>query len=186
MPAGRKMIIAASLMTLGYLAVQIEGKVKTGSIKQPPGTATPVLWREPENIASRDLFYGPGGEQHVPHGAFTFDKEDMAGTNPKFDVVDDDGVKWRVKMGPEARPETAASRLLWAVGYFANEDYFMAALHVGNMPRLRRGRNLVTPPGNVFNVRMKRHLNDEKKIGTWAWANDPFTGTREWNGLRVL
>ena len=34
-------------------------------------------------------------------------------------------MKWRVKLGVEARPETVASRLVWAVGYYANEDYFL-------------------------------------------------------------
>ena len=54
----------------------------------------------------------------------------MNGSNPKFDVVDEDGVRWRVKMGVEAGPETAASRLVGRAGYFANEDYFMPVLHV--------------------------------------------------------
>ena len=110
----------------------------------------------------------------------------MNGTNPKFDVVDEDGVRWRVKMGVEAGPETAASRLVWAAGYFANEDYFMPVLHVQNMKHLRRGRNLVSADGTVHNVRLKRHLKDEKKIGTWSWAKNPFTGTPEWYRLRVL
>ena len=35
--------------------------------------------------------------------------------NPKFNVVDEDGVKWGVKFGNEAKPETAATRLVWAV-----------------------------------------------------------------------
>ena len=88
-------------------------------------------------------------------------------------------------MGPEARPETVASRLVWAVGYFANENYFMPLLHVEQMPRLRRGRNLASPGNNVHYVRLKRHLKDEKKIGSWSWSKKPFTGTREWYGLRV-
>jgi hypothetical protein len=29
-------------------------------------------------------------------------------------------------------------------------------------------------------------VKGEKKIGVWHWRNDPFAGTREWNGLRVL
>jgi hypothetical protein len=144
------------------------------------------LWRDPGDISSRNLYYGPGGKVHEPQGTFTFEKEDMEGSNPKFDVVDRDGVKWRVKMGDEARPETVASRLVWAVGYFANENYFMPVAHVQNMPRLRRGANLVSPDGTVPNVRLKRHLKDQKKIGTWSWAKNPFTGTREWYGLRVL
>ena len=145
-----------------------------------------MLWLDPGEIASRNLYYGPGGKAHEPKGTFTFEKEDMEGSNPKFDVVDQDGVKWKVKMGDEARPETAASRLVWAVGYFANEDYFVPVLHVQNMPHLHRGSNLVSPGGTVHNVRLKRHLKDQKKTGTWSWARDPFTGTREWYGLRVL
>jgi hypothetical protein len=160
-------------------------------IDAPKGTpvlpkGTPVLWRNPGDIASRNFFYGPGGKDHEPRGTFTFDKEDMNGSTPKFDVTDQDGVKWRVKLGPEARPETVASRLVWGVGYFANEDYFMPVLHVQKMPHLRRGRNLVSADGTVHDVRLKRHLKEEKKIGDWSWSKDPFTGTPEWYGLRVL
>jgi len=54
------------------------------------------------------------------------------------------------------------------------------------MHRLRRGNRFVSPDGTVCNVRLKRHLKGEKKISRWKWANNPFTGTREWNGLRVL
>src|ERR1700730_7787404 len=118
----------------------------------------PVLWRNPMDIASRNLYYGSGGKAHEPHGTYTFEKEDMAGSNPKFDVIDQDGVKWRVKMGDEARPEVVASRLVWAGGYFANEDYFMPELHVQNMQRLHRGEGLVSPDGTMRNVRLKRHL----------------------------
>jgi hypothetical protein len=182
----RKAIIAASAILLGLVGSGIQGKVKPAAPKDAPTSGAPVLWREPADIASRDLFDGPGGKDHAPHGKFTFVAEDMAGTNPKFDVVDENGVKWVVKLGPEARPETAASRFVWAAGYFANEDYFVPVLHVENMHRLRRGRSLVSPEGDVRDVRLKRHSKDEKKVGTWAWSKDPFTGTREWYGLRVL
>jgi hypothetical protein len=144
-----------------------------------------VMWTDPGDIASRDLFDGPGGPNRAPRGAFQFEKEDLDGTNPKFAVKDQDGVKWKVKMGIEARPETVASRFLWAVGYFANEDYFVSDLHVQAMPaHLHRGQNMVAADGSVPDVRLKRE--DEKKIGTWSWRDDPFTGTRELNGLRTL
>jgi hypothetical protein len=143
------------------------------------------MWKDPGDIAARDLFYGPGGQDHVPHGTFKFEKEDLDGTNPKFVVKDEDGVKWKVKLGIEARPETVASRILWAVGYHANEDYFLADFQVQGMPaKLHRGQNQVGADGSMHDVRLKRE--DEKKIGTWAWRDDPFTGTREWNGLRTL
>jgi hypothetical protein len=33
---------------------------------------------------------------------------------------------------------------------------------------------------------MERHLKDEKKAGNWHWRHNPFTGTRQFNGLRVM
>ena len=179
-------LIAAPVFILGLFAARHPDKGKADATREAVTPSAAVLWREPKDIASRNLFYGPGGKDHVPNGTFKFQEEDTAGTSPKFDVVDQDGVRWRVKMGPESHPETAATRLVWAVGYFANEDYFMPVLHVENMQRLRRGWNLVSPDNNVRDVRLKRHLKDEKKVGSWSWAKDPFTGTREWNGLRVL
>lgn len=181
-----EVFIASAVLVLGALAVETKAKVDTVGVKDTTNNGAAVLWREPTDIASRNLFYGPGGKAHVPRGPFTFKEEDMAGTSPKFDVVDEDGVRWRVKMGDEARPETVASRFVWAVGYLANEDYFMPVLHVEHMPRLRRGSHLVSKDNSVSNVRLKRHLPDEKKVGIWSWAKDPFTGTREWYGLRVL
>jgi hypothetical protein len=148
-----------------------------------------VLWREPTDIRSRNLFYGPGGEKHQPHTTYTFEKEDLDGTNPKFVVRDENGVKWKVKLGVEAKPETVASRLVWAVGYFTNEDYFLPELRVEGMPAHleRRGASkFIQPDGSMRNVRLKRYLKDEKKTGTWQWRHDPFRDTREYNGLRVM
>src|SRR6266480_6190597 len=125
--------------------------------KEITRSAPAFLWRNPVDIRSRNLFYGPGGKEDEPHSRFTFLKEDQSGTNPKFDVRDQDGAKWRVKLGPEARPETVASRLVWAAGYFANEDYFLPDMQVAEMPhRLHRGQKLVGPDGSVHNVRLKR------------------------------
>jgi hypothetical protein len=156
-----------------------------GKERAAPGP--PILWRLPTDIASRNLFYGPGGEEDAPHSVFTFEKEDLQGTNPKFDVRDENGVKWKVKLGVEARPEVAATRLVWAVGYSANEDYFLPELRVQGMPsHLHRGQNLVGPDGTLHNVRLKRYLEGEKKMGDWRWRQNPFSGTRELNGLRVM
>jgi hypothetical protein len=145
-----------------------------------------VLWSNPTDIASRNLFYGPGGKEHEPRPAFTFLEEDRGGTNPKFDVRDENGVKWKVKLGPEAQPETVASRLLWAAGYFANEDYFLSNLRVEHMPQLKRGHKLIGPDGSIHNARLKRNPKGEKKVGEWRWRQNQFTGTRQFNGLRVM
>lgn len=149
----------------------------------------PVLWEQPVDIASRNLFYGPGGQRdQPPQGRFVFVEEDFNGTNPKFVVRDENGVKWTVKLGAEAKPETAASRLTWGAGYFSNEDYFLPQLKVDGLQpeHMRRGRRMIARDGTVHNVRLKRHLEDEKKIANWAWSENVFSGSRELNGLRVL
>jgi hypothetical protein len=180
------LLAMATLVSSAAAAVK-KGSKTPGSEKEIPSLANSVLWRTPGDIRLRNLFFGPGGEKHAPHTVFTFEKEDMNGTNPKFEVHDENGVKWKVKLGAEARPETVASRLVWAVGYSANEDYFLPVLHVENLPsHLRRGQNLVGPGGTFQNVRLKRYLKDEKKVGDWQWRSNPFSNTRELNGLRVM
>ncbi len=184
----RPVAILITVCCLSLPPAASPAKVKKGSTEtaEVTGQGPAELWRDPGDIASRNLYYGRGGKAHEPHGTFTFDKEDMNGSNPKFDVTTSDGVKWKVKLGVEARPETVASRLVWAVGYNTDEDYFVPVLRVKEMPRLERGRKYVTPDGIVYNVRLKRHADGAKKIGEWEWAHNPFTGTRELNGLRVL
>jgi hypothetical protein len=174
-------LFAAELLCLQISVPAYQGVAR-------PGTAQiePVLWRNPGDIASRNLFYGSGGQESMPHGPFSFVEEDLAGTNPKFLVRDRDGVRWQVKLGIEARPETAASRLVWAVGYPTTDDYFFQELRVENVPtHLHRGRDLVAPDGTMHDVRLKRHPG-EKKIGLWRWDSNPFVATREYNGLRVM
>jgi hypothetical protein len=178
--------IAAGVLSLPAVCASKKTAPESPGRGENTALGPALLWRNPENIASRDLFYGPGGEKHQPHPPFTFVKEDLDGTNPKFDVRDADGVKWKVKLGEEARPETVATRLVWAAGYFVDEDYFLPDVQVAEMPRrLHRGQKLVGPNGTVHNVRLKRHVKGQEKLGNWSWRVDPFTNTRELNGLRV-
>lgn len=150
-------------------------------------TGNAVLWESVPNIADRDLYYGPGGKEGAPCEPYTFIAEDLEGTTPKFDVRDGNGVKWRVKLGLEARPETAASRLIWSIGYFTNEDFYLSSLQVNNLPaRLHRGQKYIGSDGTVTNARLKRHPDYMKKIGIWHWKENPFLNTREFNGLRVM
>jgi hypothetical protein len=180
--------IRAAVLAAVIVAMPLAAFAKHGNKPSSERTsnAAPVLWQQPGDIASRDLYYGPGGKEHAPHTVFTFEKEDMSGTNPKFEVRDENGTKWKVKLGVEARPETVASRLVWAVGYYANEDYFLPDLRVENMPHLRRGQNLVASDGSMHDVRLKRYLKGEKKVGAWKWRDNPFGRDRELNGLRVM
>lgn len=173
----RRLVIVFLLLAIPALAQQ--ATVKTS------GNA--VLWSDPGNIRSRNLYWGPGGEGHQPQLPVEFIQEDMHGTSPKFEVRDADGKKWTAKMGLEPRPETAASRLLWAMGYAANENYYYEHLQVANLPTpLRRGQKFVKPGGEVANVRLQRHPPGYDRAGRWSWRHNLFYGTREFNGLRVM
>lgn len=174
-------------LCMPVLAQQADEKKSKSDKKAAAAKAPPVLWRDPGDIASRDLRYGPGSADRMPQGRLTFVEEDLGGVNPKFDVRDEAGVIWRVKPGAEASSETAATRLLWAVGYFADEDYFLPEIRVERMPKkLQRGQEFVSKDGVVKGVRMERRPEGRKKVGVWSWSDNPFGGTRQLNGLRVM
>ena len=147
-----------------------------------------VIWRDPGDITSLNLLYGAGGKEHAPdpNGQFTFIKEDMNGTSPKFDIKDDQGVEWKVKLGQEPQSETAANRLMWAAGYFVDEDYYLEQFKVTDIPKLRRGAQFVTADGTVHAARLKRKVKGIKNLGTWSWFQNPFLDKQEFNGLRVM
>src|SRR5439155_3498130 len=71
--------------------------------------------------------------------------------------------------------------------YFTDEDYYLPDLVVENMPaHLHRGSDWIEPDGLTHNARLKRYIKGEEKGGAWQWAENPFTGTLEFNGLRVM
>lgn len=145
-----------------------------------------ILWRDPGELTARNL-YGSGLADYQPRGTMVFVDEDHAGSNPKFYVQDQEGTKWIAKMGVEAKPETAAAHLLRAAGYCTDEDYFVPRLIVEGLPsHLQRGQNLVGADGTIESVRLERRPKGQRKAGNWKWKRNPFTGTRQFNGLRVM
>jgi hypothetical protein len=148
--------------------------------------APPILWRDPGNIAARDLRYGPGAPHLAPVAPFTFIKEDKDGESPKFDVKDARGVKWSVKLGEEAQSETVATRLVWSVGYFAEEAYYFEKVRIRRLPKLSRGREFVSPRGVVIGARFEPRREHIKRGESWAWDKNPFQGTQELSGLKIL
>ena len=175
----RRLICAATVL----LAISSPLSLHGAKLKRVPDG---ILWADPGDIKARNLYFGVGGEANQPQPPVKFSKEDLNGTSAKFDVHDRAHQKWKAKLGIEAQPETVASRLLWAVGYFANENYYFPTLRVEHLPRLRRGQEFVGTTGEVRGVRLQQHLGDKKKAGTWSWHHSVFAGTREFNGLRVM
>src|SRR5262249_5308539 len=122
----RTIILKATLVLLiGTLSVPLGAQKRAKQEEKERAANLPALiWRDPGDVKTLNLFYGAGGKEHAPdpQGKFTFLKEDLKQTSPKFDVEDKQGVRWRIKLGQEPQAETAATRLLWAAGYFVRED----------------------------------------------------------------
>jgi hypothetical protein len=148
-----------------------EGKLKIVDYAE----GRPVLWKEPARVESLNLLYGQGGPQGAPNlsDKFTFVERDKKGTSFKIHVKDSEDKEWTVKFGREARPETSASRIIWAMGYHTDNDYFVRRVHIDGY-------------GDAQNVRFKRRHDGFKDTGYWTWESNPFNGTRELDGLKVL
>jgi hypothetical protein len=147
--------------------------------------ARPIIWRNPGNISSCNLRYGPGSAELAPVGPFTFVKEDKSGESPKFVVRDARGDEWTVKLGPEAQAETVSTRLVWAVGYFAEEAYYFDEVRILGLPRLSRGQDYVR--GDIVSgARFEPERPNMKSSSGWDWRNNPFKYSRELSGLKVL
>lgn len=141
--------------------------------KQPPrGEA--VLWREPNDIGSRDLLLGPGGAAMKPDlSRVTFIKEEKGGYSKKYRVKDGQGRVWVAKIGKEAQSETAAVRLVWAAGYVTEINYLVPSLTIDGK-------------GTFENVRLEARPESVERFDEWAWTENPFVGKRELQGLKVL
>ena len=188
------------MLVMLALSVPLSAQKRTKGEKREERRERSADWparicRDADDIEALNLFYGAGGAEHAPDpaGPYRFVREDLNGTSPKFDVEDARGVQWRVKLDSdrgerhnEPQAETAATRLLWAAGYFVDEDYYLDDLTVTGLPTLHRGNRFVSADGRVRGVRLKRRPKDVQKLGDWDWFENPFLGTRELNGLRVM
>jgi hypothetical protein len=178
----RRWTVALTLLVVSSAVPALAQNSAKGS-----SSVAPAIWHDPGDVKSKDMLNGPGGEKHHPQPPVKFLKEDRHGQNSKFDVEDADGTKWKAKLGIEAQPEVVATRLLWAIGYFTNENYFIPNLEVKDLPaHLHRGQGHVTSPDHVDGARLQRHAAGEKKEANWNWRHNPFLGTREFNGLRAM
>lgn len=148
---------------------------KNATDKQTLPDAPAVLWREPADIKSRDLFLGPGGEAMKPDlSHVTFIKQETGGHTTKYRVRDGQGREWVAKLGNEAQSETAASRLVWAAGYYTDITYFVPQVQV-------EGK------GTLKDVRFEARPKEIKRYDVeWVWDDNPFKGTPELQGLKVM
>lgn len=177
-------LIATFLVVIASLEVYSFVKLDDKQNKKKQEKGTPVLWRNGD-VRKKDLYYGPGSKALEPVPPFKFIKEDKDGKSPKFDVVDARGVKWKVKLGPEAQAETVATRLVWAAGYNAEESYYLPRAEVNGLKKLSRGQNFVQGQ-SVIGARFEPRRENADRGKLWDWNKNPFKNTRELNGLKTM
>jgi hypothetical protein len=174
-------VLVAAVIAVAFISCARAKRPALQPTAAPPGAS---LWEQPTNLPARDLLYGPWGAEHAPdpNATYTFVELKHSGVNPGLTVRDEQGREWSVKQGypggfdSEGPVEVVVSRLLSAVGYHQPPVYFLRTF------TLKNDWGTHTEPGGRF------RLNEDtlKGTGAWAWEENPFVGTKPYQGLLVL
>ena len=174
---------------LGLVTAVLLTLVECAGAKRPLERPTPAepgasLWEAPDNLSTRDLVYGPWGRERAPDPKATYTLVELkhSGVNRGMTVVDAQGREWSVKqpypggLDDEGPVEVTLSRLLSAVGYHQPPVYHMRTF------LLKDDWGTRVETGGRF--RLKDKALDEE--GDWRWEDNPFVGTRPYQGLLVM
>jgi hypothetical protein len=140
-------------------------------------------------VETLDLAGGILGADAAPQPPFVFQQEERGGTTPKILVQDNSRRVWSVKWGDEVNAEVFASRLLWATGYMVEPSYFVRTGKIDSVGALTRASTRIDRNnGNAFyNARFElRPIDVFPAPESWSWNDNPFVGTRELTGLRIM
>lgn len=148
-----------------------------------PGAPSVSLWMPPGAVGERDVFHGPWGAAHAPNPDLRYRlvQRKHGGVNPGMTVRDPLGRQWSVKQSgtdiPDEGPvEVVLSRVLSLVGYHQPPVYYVPSFTLEDDWGTHR------EPGGRF--RLKHETLKDR--GEWSWQQNPFVGTRPFNGLLVI
>jgi hypothetical protein len=155
------------------LAITVLSLVSASAQPDVKSGRRPVLWQDVD-IRRQDTFLGPGGREMLPDvSRVTFIKEETGGHSKKFRIKDANGDVWVAKVSDEAQSETAAVRLLSAIGYVTEINYLVPRLNI--------------PGKGVFNnVRLEARPEGMKRGKEWKWGSTPFERTPQMKGLMLM
>jgi hypothetical protein len=140
-----------------------------------------ALWEQPHDLRDQDLFNGPWGAARAPDpdAVYTYVRPKQGGTNPGMVVQDPAGREWHVKQAPRndhgdegpvesrcpecCRPSAITSRRCTSCRRSA----------------LRDASGTRRVPGGRFRL----HDGTMHSRGKWLWQQNPFVGTRPFQGL---
>jgi hypothetical protein len=147
------------------------------------------IWRDPGTPSVDDMRYGPEGRAGAPRAPFVFLEEHKSGSQPCVAVRDAKGRRWRVKWGHEVRPESFAVRLAHALGYYAEVTHFVPQGIIEGASGLTRAKECIESEGRFHDARFELedpHVRMLFGEHSWSWDDNPFVGTRELSGLKLL
>jgi len=165
-----RLLLCSALLIVAQTSVVFSQKSKEKKVY----TGTPVLWSDPTDIAQRNLLLGAGGEEMKPDlSRVTFVEDKPGGYSKKYIVHDGKGNEWVAKISKESQTDTAANRLIWAIGYEAEIAYLI--------PKLK-----IEGKGEFENVRLEARPKNVKRNGNWMWEKNEFINTPEFRGLKIF
>ena len=182
-------IVVAALLRMVWLALGAYLIHRAGP--RPLAATEHSIWRDPGDVAALDLHHGPGGSDGEPVPPYSFIEEHTTGSQPCVSVRDARGRRWRVKWGNEVQSENFAVRLVWACGYYAETTYYVASGTIAGAGRdeLQRARTCIHDDCSFQDARFELDDPAVRKLfeeHSWAWNDNPFVGTPQLNGLKVL
>lgn len=148
-----------------------------------------VIWRDPGDVAALDFTWGAGGREGAPKPPFKFVEENLGGTSPKVKVTDALGREYSVKWGHEVHAECIATRIAWAAGYFVEPSYYVPSGVIVGAHDLKRARDRIDEAGQFKDARFELKvdtIDKRKDEDSWTWLDNPFVGTKELNGLKIV
>jgi len=168
----RALILLAALTLLALGCAKLPRKVQRTAAGPLTAEQMAELWVEPEDIAVRDLFHGAGGAALMPKpgASFRFKSKDTKGYSWGWNVVDDSGMHWSTKYGPEAHSEVFASRVVWALGYHQPPTYHVQSWTLAGGPE----------PGPKPPSRFRPELPGRRRVGSWSGTVRSTSSASPW------
>jgi hypothetical protein len=182
-------LVSGWWVVFGYWRIRSEMQRRSEGAA-PLRSSRAAVWRRPEAaLSTREMEDGPCGTRGAPAPPFHFVEEHDTGSQPTVSIRDAAGREWRVKWGDEVHTEVFGTRLAWAFGYFAEQSCFVPAGQIIGANDLRRAAACIDQNGAFTKARFE--LNERGVVKHfdahgWAWHDNPFVGTRELNGLKIL
>jgi hypothetical protein len=120
---------------------------------------------------------------------FRFVEEHTIGSQPCVGVRDARDRLWRVKWGHEAKPEAFAVRVAAACGYFAEVTHYVPSGVIADLKDLARARQCVAEDGAFTGARFELEDRSVRMLfgeHSWSWDDNPFVGTKQLSGLKIV